>query len=165
MCFQAASFALLLDETPVTLPKHCFARRSHSIDLRGRGRRQHGDHDRRICGQVPGVLLWRNRHRYCEPQRIHEEPHCHCARDDRNRQNPGTLHRDRDEHPALAHQPHTLLHTLHAALRGLCTTNRPGQYALPLSEEMAVSSQTKWTAHRTRSEINQENCFKKLRVS
>ncbi|KAL1417856.1 hypothetical protein MTO96_026495 [Rhipicephalus appendiculatus] len=145
MCGQAAPTAPPLDETLTTPPEHSLARHPHRPVLIGEETLQHRGHGRHTGGQVPSVLLWRSRQRYCEPQRIHEKHRCHYARDDRDRQDPGTLHRDRDEHPALADQPHTVRHTLHAALRGLDPPRRIAVgSAAPVSwraMKMAVCSQ------------------------
>ncbi|XP_072142904.1 uncharacterized protein [Dermacentor andersoni] len=124
MCGQSAPVTALLDEGSAA-PEDCLVSRCHRGALTGKERLQDRHHGRlasdrggrRTDDQVPHVADFHQRNR--QPQRIHEDPRRHFARDHLNRPDPGALHSARDDHPAAAHQCHNVRHTLHAALAGL----------------------------------------------
>ncbi|XP_065290981.1 uncharacterized protein [Dermacentor albipictus] len=86
MCGQAAPGTTLLDEGSAA-PEGCLVSRCHRGALTGKERLQdphHGRHAsdrgaRRTDGQVPHAVDFLQRNR--QPQRIHEEPRPHYARD------------------------------------------------------------------------------------
>nr|XP_054923023.1 uncharacterized protein LOC126524049 [Dermacentor andersoni] len=149
MCGQSAPGTALLDEGSAA-PEDCLVSRCHRGALTGKERLQDRHHGRlasdrggrRTDDQVPHVADFHQRNR--QPQRIHEDPRRHFARDHLNRPDPGALHSARDDHPAPAHQCHNVRHTLHAALAGLnhrrrIPGNSPGCRALSQRKSRYIS--------------------------
>nr|XP_054923024.1 uncharacterized protein LOC129382842 isoform X1 [Dermacentor andersoni] len=150
MCGLAAPGTALLDEGSAA-PEDCLVSRCHRGALTGKERLQDPHHGRlasdrgarRTDGQVPHVVDFLQRNR--QPQRIHEEPRHHYARDHRNRPDPGALHFARDDHHAPARQCHNVRHTRQAAHAGLnlrrrIPGNSPGCRALIVSLSRAVKT-------------------------
>nr|XP_054923025.1 uncharacterized protein LOC129382842 isoform X2 [Dermacentor andersoni] len=134
MCGLAAPGTALLDEGSAA-PEDCLVSRCHRGALTGKERLQDPHHGRlasdrgarRTDGQVPHVVDFLQRNR--QPQRIHEEPRHHYARDHRNRPDPGALHFARDDHHAPARQCHNVRHTRQAAHAGLRVFHDGSKYA------------------------------------